>query len=101
MLQDLVLEEEPGRFRLVNERNKGELEFHGNDIVLNRGNLDPNNSSISGQQHAKVTRQNGTWYLEDLSSNQATFLQVQGKVELKPGDRIILGNKIFRFDPEA
>lgn len=101
MIQDLVLDEDgPASFRLINERSKDPVEFQGDGIVLNRGNLDPNNASLSGEQHAKISRENGQWYLEDLSSNKATFLQVRGKISLQAGDRIILGNKIFRFDPD-
>lgn len=101
MMQDLVIEDDgPASFRLINERSKDSMEFQGDGIVLNRGNLDPNNASLSGDQHATISRENGQWYLEDLSSNKATFIQVRGKIHLQPGDRIILGNKIFRFDPD-
>lgn len=66
------------------------------EIVLGREELEPNNSSISGSGHIQLREQKGRWYVKDMSSNGATFIQASTYLPVYEGIRIILGNRIFR-----
>lgn len=84
-------------FKLISEKDKKELSFTGTEVSLNRDNLDSSNPTISGNIHANLQFIDGKWYLSDLSSNQATFIQVKDKSEITNDTLIIIGNKVFRF----
>ncbi|MEZ4964011.1 MAG: FHA domain-containing protein [Saprospiraceae bacterium] len=86
-------------FRLLEEGGKQVLEFQQDSVDLNREDLDKNNMAISGQAHANIEFEDGQWYITDKSSNQATFIQVTGKMPLTAGMVIIFGNKMYRFEP--
>lgn len=97
-LGDLSPEEESKpEFKLIEERSQTSKEFTGAEVSVNRDSLDAGNMSISGQEHAQFVFEDGKWYLNDKSSNGATFLQVQGKVELTDGTKILMGNRIYTF----
>ena len=68
--------------------------------LLNRSNLDPGNASISGSRHAEMEFTDGQWFISDLSSNAATFIQCKTEQVLNNKVRIIVGNIIFRFEYE-
>ncbi|NBB76191.1 MAG: hypothetical protein GVY02_02330 [Bacteroidetes bacterium] len=90
------------KITLVDENKDAEKEFEGDVISLNRTNLAPENSSISSGEHAALTHKDGKWFLEDKSSNGATFIQVKGKAAVENGSLIILGDKVFRVEtPES
>ncbi len=98
-LGDLSPEEEAKpEFKLTEERSQAPKEFSGAEVSVNRDNLDAGNMSISGQEHASFVFEDGKWYLNDKSSNGATFVQVQGKVELTNGTKILMGNRIYTFE---
>lgn len=87
----------PEGFKLVSDSDGTELEFKGIEEMLNRDKLDVGNMSISGREHAKIYYKDGNWQLEDISSNKATFVQIDQPVPLKDGMIVIFGQKIFRF----
>jgi len=89
------------RFELVLEKQQRTLAFEGSDVLLNRDNVDKDNPSISGAAHARLTFENGRWQITDLSSNGATFVQVNGTVPIQDGDLVILGQTVFRFKSET
>lgn len=100
-LSDLTPEEEEEpAFVLVEERSQKSMEFEGEATTLNRDNLDKDNMSLSGTEHAKIYLKDGQWFIQDRSSNGATFVQVNGEVPLENGTKILLGNKIFTFKSE-
>lgn len=71
--------------------------YTGDSVVLNRDNTEPNNPSITSREQAVITRKGDKWVIQDRSSLGTTFVQATGEIELKPGDRILLGNRIFVF----
>jgi hypothetical protein len=76
-------------------------EFSGESVSLNRGNLDPNNNSISSQEHVVLEFKNNCWHLTDRSTNGATFVQaVYPNIPLQNGMLIMIGNKIYRFEAD-
>ena len=56
---------------------------------------------LLSRHHCRVTAgESGTYWLEDLSSTNSTYLnsrKVQEKARLSYGDRITIGNTILRF----
>ena len=82
----------------MNERKEVPTqEYDGKEIILERGNTDPENGSITSKEQARLTNVDGVWYLEDLSEQKTTFLQLGRKTEIKDGDIILMGNRMFEF----
>jgi hypothetical protein len=85
-------------FVLIGESNGRKIYLTPGANFLNRNNLDPGNPSISGQKHAMLEFKDGQWYLSDVSSNAATFVQCQTEQQVSDRTKIIIGNLIFRFE---
>ena len=101
----LQQEVETPKFRLTsvprhNEVNSNTVEFEGESVILNRNTLDRENYTISGQEHAVVENINGRWYINNRSSLKTTYIQVNSPTEIKEGDVILLGDRMFIFRPE-
>lgn len=96
--------EKAGEFKLVpisEETGKpegDELAFDGNEVVLNRDNTDPKNTTITSQEQACLSFENGKWCIEDRSEYKTTFVQASRKIELQQGDLILVGNQLYRFE---
>ena len=76
------------------------IEFN-EEIIIVRGNTDPGDVSISSKPHARIAKKNGKWFLENLASNKAVFVQVNEDVEIKKGSVILLGSeKFYEFIPK-
>ncbi len=65
---------------------------HACDVVL--GDL-----SVS-RHHARLVRRDGRWIMQDLASTNGTVINGLrvGRCELRPGDRIMLGDARLRLD---
>lgn len=53
--------------------------------------------------HARMYPRGGRYYLEDMNSTNGTLLNdasVTGEAELVPGDRVRIGDAVFRFELE-
>ena len=74
------------------------LNYEGENIVLNRDNTDPKNKTITSQEQAIVTFENGRWFIEDHSEYKTTFVQAARKMELQKGDLILLGTQLYRIE---
>ncbi len=85
-------------FTLSDEMNGAVKHFTEQQTDLNRFNLEPDDHSISGKLHARIEKRQEKWVIIDKSSNQATFVQVLEEVPLTDHTRLILGNKVFRFE---
>lgn len=96
--------EKAGEFKLVpiseqtGMQEGDELEYEGNDVVLNRDNTDPKNATITSQEQACLSFENGRWCIEDRSEYKTTFVQASRKIELREGDLILVGNQLYRFE---
>ena len=76
------------------------LPYEGEKIVLTRMNTEPMNRTITSKEQASLTFENGHWFVENLSALESTFIQVTRKMELQPGDILLLGNRRFQFGCE-
>lgn len=84
--------------RLNEKKELTGLEYEGKNIVLNRSNTEPENSSITSQNQAVITNIDDHWYIEDKSEQGTTFVRATRNIELKDGDMILLGNRLFEFN---
>lgn len=73
------------------------VEYEGEEVLLNRGNTDPENVTIASEEQAVITKENGKWYIVDKSETKTTFVQASNKTELEDGSVILLGNRLFEF----
>lgn len=85
-------------FSLVDEFNGSAKNFKGQQVDLNRFNLDPEDLSISSSIHAIIVNHHGSWSIQDRSSNKSTFVQATHEVQLSDKMRMILGNRVYRFE---
>jgi hypothetical protein len=90
--------EQSSSFTLIDEIDGVAKNFNGQKIELNRFNLEPDDHSISSKLHASIEKTQDKWKIIDKSSNKATFVQVLQEVALTDHIRLILGNKVFRFE---
>jgi len=90
-----------GRLHLVMEGGQqGEVYDLGENTVIGRANGDitfPHDGFMSGK-HARIVQQDASFFLVDEGSRNGTFIKIKGEVELKPGDMILIGKQLFRFE---
>lgn len=72
-------------------------EFNGPTVALNRFNTEPGNTTITSRVQAVLSCENGRWFIENKSDLGSTFIQVNHRMELLPGDLIMLGDRCFQF----
>lgn len=103
LLHDLDLQDEERlpafRFKLISEPSGSEfkIESEEDEIILNRDHLAPNNTSISSNEHLRVKFLDGKIFIQDVSTNGSTYIQVKKKMPVEPGTRIVMGNRIYLF----
>jgi hypothetical protein len=95
---DLHQFEEAKGFALIDEKSGKRIVFNEQRVIVSRSNLDTNNNTISGSRHAEFHFENGCWHIKDLSSTGATFIQVKTEYQLENNIKLIIGNKVFRFE---
>ncbi len=90
-----------GRLHLVMEGGQqGEAYELGDNTMIGRANGDitfPHDGFMSGK-HARVERRGAGFVLVDEGSRNGTFIRINGEVELKSGDMILIGKQLFRFE---
>lgn len=90
-----------GRLHLVMEGGQpGEVYDLAGDTVIGRNNGEitfPHDGFMSGR-HARIERRGSTFILTDEGSRNGTFVKIKGEVELQPGDMILVGKQLFRFE---
>jgi len=90
-----------GRLHLVMEGGQlGEVYDLSDETTIGRTGGDisfPHDGFMSGR-HARIVRRGGSYVLMDEGSRNGTFVKIKSEVELKPGDMILVGKQLFRFD---
>ena len=86
---------------------KGQVEDFSIELVINdskelsRENLDPDNDTITSKVQAVVTTdKDGRLFIENQSNYESTYLLIQEKIELKHGDKVMMGNRVFLVKKE-
>jgi hypothetical protein len=82
----------------IENQIKQTLDYDGDEVILNRANTMPANSTITSKQQAIIFNKDGKWFIVDQSSLQTTFIRPGSPVEIKKGDIILLGDSRFEFD---
>jgi hypothetical protein len=89
------------RLHLVMEGGQpGEVFDLSDETIVGRTAGDvtfPHDGFMSGR-HARIERRGTSFVLTDEGSRNGTFIKIRGEVELKPGDMILIGKQLFRFD---
>jgi len=75
--------------------------YEGERVSLNRDNLDKGNPTITSQTQAVIFHRNGQWMIEDHSGQRSTFVRIDGAMQLKDGDVILMGNRLYRFENDT
>ena len=90
-----------GRLHLVMEGGQqGEAFDLSDETVVGRSQGDitfPHDGFMSGR-HARIERRGASYVLTDAGSRNGTFIKIKDEVELKPGDMILIGKQLFRFE---
>lgn len=75
--------------------------YEGKSVILNRDNTEPDNRTITSKQQAEMTCEDGKWYIENRSALGSTYVQANRKIEVQPGDIIVLGDRRFKFETKT
>lgn len=90
-----------GRLHLVMEGGQpGEVYELGDETSIGRstGQITfPHDGFMSGR-HTRIVRRGGKYALSDEGSRNGTFVKIKGEIELEPGDMILVGKQLFRFE---
>lgn len=90
-----------GKLHLIMEGGQpGEVYDLKDETTVGRTTGDitfPHDGFMSGR-HARVIRRGATFVLVDEESRNGTFIKIKGEVELKPGDMVLIGRQLFRFE---
>ena len=74
--------------------------YEGTQVMLTRGNTEPENRSITAKEQAELVCEEGKWYILNHSELCSTAVEAGRKIEIVPGDVIVLGDRRFRFEIE-
>ena len=88
--------------RLVTEggENGAAYPLDSSKVTIGRSRADitfPHDGFMSGL-HARIVERDGRYYLVDENSRNGTFLRINGEIVLKPGDMLIVGKQVFKFE---
>jgi len=72
--------------------------YEGASIILSRENTEPANRSITTKKQAELVCEEGKWFITNHSELCTTAVEASRKIELQPGDVIILGDRRFKFE---
>ena len=75
-------------------------DYEGASVILNRENTEPGNRTITSKEQAELSFEDGKWFLLNKSELQSTYLEVNRKLELQPGDIVVLGDRRFKFETD-
>lgn len=90
------------KLRLIQEGGgDGEVyKLDTDETIIGRNNGDirfPHDGYMSGR-HARIIHRGDRFVLVDENSRNGTFKRIDGEVELKAGDIILIGKQLFRFE---
>jgi hypothetical protein len=90
------------RLRLIQEGGgEGEVyKLETDETIIGRNSGDirfPHDGYMSGR-HARLIRRGERYVLIDENSRNGTFKRIDGEVELRAGDIILIGKQLFRFE---
>lgn len=90
-----------GRLHLIMEGGQpGEIFDLQDETIVGRvsGDISFPHDGFMSSRHARIVRQGNTFVLRDEGSRNGTFIKIKDEVELQPGDMILIGKQLFRFE---
>lgn len=75
-------------------------DYEGTSVILTRENTEPDNRTITSKEQAELSFEDGKWFLLNKSELGSTYLEANRKLELQPGDIVVLGDRRFKFEAE-
>ncbi len=90
-----------GRLHLIMEGGQqGEVYDLKDDTMIGRtmGDISFPHDGFMSSKHARIERRGDSFILSDEGSRNGTFIKIKAEVELKPGDMILIGKQLFRFE---
>lgn len=101
-LEDFLVEAPLPSMDMVPMHNTNLPKFEDivNEINISREDVDTNDMSLSSSSHILITydQKSETWYLENTASNQAVFVQVNGKIPITSDMVVLLGqSKLYQL----
>ena len=75
-------------------------DYEGAAVTLTRENTEPDNRTITSKEQAELSFEDGKWFLLNKSELGSTYLEANRKLELQPGDVVVLGDRRFKFEAE-
>ena len=90
-----------GRLHLIMEGGQqGEVYDLKDDTAIGRtmGDISFPHDGFMSSRHARIIRRDDSFILVDEGSRNGTFIKIKNEVELKPGDMILIGKQLFRFE---
>jgi len=89
------------RLHLIMEGGQqGEVYDLKDDTMIGRtmGDISFPHDGFMSSKHARIARRGDKFVLTDEGSRNGTFIKIKSEVELKPGDMILIGKQLFRFE---
>jgi ribosomal protein L40E len=90
-----------GRLHLIMEGGQpGEVFDLKEETVIGRtaGDISFAHDGFMSSRHARIVRRGAKFVLKDEGSRNGTYIRIEGEIELKPGDMILIGKQVFRFE---
>jgi hypothetical protein len=90
-----------GRLHLIMEGGQpGEVFDLQDETIVGRvsGDISFPHDGFMSSRHARIVRHGNTFILRDEGSRNGTFIKIKDEVELQPGDMILIGKQLFRFE---
>src|SRR5262249_47964615 len=71
------------------------------EVVLGRedGDLRFPDDEFMSRRHARIANRDARFELSDEGSSNGTFIRLRGERALRAGDRLRLGDRLFRYEP--
>lgn len=92
----------PPKLRLITEGGQvgDSFDLDRQKTTIGRSRADitfPHDGFMSGL-HARIVERDGRYYLVDENSRNGTYIRIEDEMELKPGDMLIVGKQVFKFE---
>ena len=68
-------------------------------IGRTEGSITFPHDAFMSSSHARVVKREADFVLIDEASSNGTFIKVKNEIKLEPGDVILVGGQLFRFEP--
>lgn len=77
----------------------GVYELDGSEAIIgSKGAIDLAGESFCHPREAEIRFRTGRFWLHDFEAGNGVFLRIRARVELEPGDEIIVGDQLLRIE---